>query len=125
MPLAASLRLAAGRLGALRCQAMPATAGSSANIAAAAASATAARASTSAAQQQPPSTSWEEPPRTRDRLARSDTTLRLAGAPPLVHHELYSAPQLGPGHRFPMQVFETIFQRLLREGTVDPRQVAL
>lgn len=32
---------------------------------------------------------------------RSDTRLALA-APPVVYHRLYSAPQLAPGHRFPM-----------------------
>lgn len=32
---------------------------------------------------------------------RSGTRLAV-GAPPVVHHSLYSAPQLPPGHRFPM-----------------------
>ncbi|CAI5497992.1 unnamed protein product [Closterium sp. Naga37s-1] len=35
---------------------------------------------------------------------------------PVVHHALFSAPQLAPGHRFPMGVFEAIHAMLLREG---------
>jgi len=43
---------------------------------------------------------------------------------PVVHHPLYSAPQLGPGHRFPMAVFERIHHRLLHvHGLVRPEQV--
>ncbi|KIZ02981.1 Uncharacterized protein MNEG_4983 [Monoraphidium neglectum] len=42
---------------------------------------------------------------------------------PVVHHHLYSAPQLAPGHRFPMQVFGRIYERLLRTGTIHESQV--
>ena len=44
-------------------------------------------------------------------------------APPLVYHPLYSAPQLPAGHRFPMGVFQCIFEALLAEGVVRPEQV--
>jgi hypothetical protein len=37
----------------------------------------------------------------RDLAYRSDTTLTM-DAPPVVYHPLYSAPQMPPGHRFPM-----------------------
>lgn len=47
-----------------------------------------------------------------------------AGLLPVVHHELFSAPQLSPGHRFPMQVFGRIAERLLACGDVIPEQVA-
>lgn len=53
---------------------------------------------------------------------RSDTRHSL-DAPPVVYHPLYSAPQLPPGHRFPMAVFANIHRHLMAEGTVDPRQV--
>ncbi|GJP77522.1 hypothetical protein CLOP_g7901 [Closterium sp. NIES-67] len=42
---------------------------------------------------------------------------------PVVHHALFSAPQLAAGHRFPMGVFEAIHDMLLREGMVRPAQV--
>ncbi|CAI5497988.1 unnamed protein product [Closterium sp. Naga37s-1] len=35
---------------------------------------------------------------------------------PVVHHALFSAPQLAARHRFPMGVFEAIHAMLLREG---------
>ena len=38
---------------------------------------------------------------TRDLWFQSNTRLSIA-APPVVYHPLYSAPQLAPGHRFPM-----------------------
>lgn len=44
-------------------------------------------------------------------------------APPLIYHPLYSAPQLAPGHRFPMQVFGRIYEQLLNQGIVQPSQV--
>ncbi len=40
---------------------------------------------------------------------RSDTRLSL-DAPPVVYHPLYSAPQLPPGHRFPMVGVAPILQ---------------
>jgi hypothetical protein len=42
---------------------------------------------------------------------------------PIVYHPAYSAPQLGPGHRFPMQVFKEIYETLLKDGLVRPEQV--
>lgn len=42
---------------------------------------------------------------------------------PTVYHELYSAPQLVPGHRFPMKVFGNIYMRLLQQGIIGPKQV--
>lgn len=58
----------------------------------------------------------------RDLHFRSNTRHTIA-APPVVYHPLYSAPQLPPGHTFPMQVFGRIHQLLLEEGTVEPGQV--
>jgi hypothetical protein len=42
---------------------------------------------------------------------------------PVVHHPLYSAPQLAPGHRFPMAVFQRIADLLLETTTIVPAQV--
>lgn len=42
---------------------------------------------------------------------------------PVVYHPLYSAPQLAQGHRFPMQVFGRIYDRLLRQQIIKPTQV--
>lgn len=42
---------------------------------------------------------------------------------PIVHHPLYSAPQLKEGHRFPMQVFQTIHDLLLQDGVAVKDQV--
>jgi hypothetical protein len=42
---------------------------------------------------------------------------------PVVYHPLYSAPQLAAGHRFPMQVFGRIHDRLLQQGIIQPSQV--
>jgi hypothetical protein len=42
---------------------------------------------------------------------------------PVVYHPLYSAPQLAAGHRFPMQVFARIHDRLLQQGIIHPSQV--
>jgi hypothetical protein len=42
---------------------------------------------------------------------------------PVVYHPLFSAPQLAPGHRFPMQVFRVIYERLLSQGIIVPSQV--
>ncbi|GMH42386.1 hypothetical protein BSKO_10305 [Bryopsis sp. KO-2023] len=42
---------------------------------------------------------------------------------PVVYHPLYSAPQLKPGHRFPMDKFRTIYDILLKQGTVQEHQV--
>lgn len=44
-------------------------------------------------------------------------------AVPVVHHPLYSAPQLRPGHRFPMQIFQTIHDTLISDNVIDARQV--
>lgn len=49
-------------------------------------------------------------------------SLRVDGVP-VVHHPLYSAPQLRDGHRFPMQVFQTIHNLLLEDKVVDNDQV--
>ena len=49
-----------------------------------------------------------------------------AGRPapvPTVYHPLYSAPVMPAGHRFPMPIFRTIHDRLLRTGVVDASQV--
>ena len=42
---------------------------------------------------------------------------------PVVYHPLYSAPQLAAGHRFPMQVFGRIYDRLLQQGIIQSSQV--
>lgn len=42
---------------------------------------------------------------------------------PIVYHRLYSAPQLRPGHRFPMGVFQEIFNTLLSDGLITMDQV--
>lgn len=42
---------------------------------------------------------------------------------PIVHHPLFSAPQLPPGHRFPMQVFRRIHDRLLASKIAVPEQI--
>eukprot|EP00878_Enallax_costatus_P026794 GHUV01028793.1.p1 GENE.GHUV01028793.1~~GHUV01028793.1.p1 ORF type:complete len:274 (+),score=37.05 GHUV01028793.1:447-1268(+) len=44
---------------------------------------------------------------------------------PVVYHPLYSAPQLAPGHRFPMQVFRCIYERLLQQNIIQPTQVRM
>ena len=43
---------------------------------------------------------------------------------PVVYHPLYSAPQLPEGHRFPMQVFRTIYDTLLSENIIKESQVS-
>ncbi|KAF8055474.1 hypothetical protein HT031_006733 [Scenedesmus sp. PABB004] len=45
------------------------------------------------------------------------------GGLPVVHHPLFSAPQLPPGHRFPMGVFGAIHDRLLATGAISEEQV--
>lgn len=42
---------------------------------------------------------------------------------PVVYSEDYSAPQLAPGHRFPMQVFRRIYTRLLELQLITQNQV--
>ncbi len=43
---------------------------------------------------------------------------------PVVYHDAYSAPQLTPGHRFPMAIFERIHDRLLNHHRlIRPEQV--
>eukprot|EP00850_Spirogloea_muscicola_P016484 SM000134S26927 [mRNA] locus=s134:4170:7181:- [translate_table: standard] len=41
---------------------------------------------------------------------------RRIGGVPTVYHPAYSAPQLPPGHRFPMAVFRAIYEELLSTG---------
>ncbi|MEW5314063.1 MAG: hypothetical protein WDW38_005587 [Sanguina aurantia] len=43
---------------------------------------------------------------------------------PIVYHPSYSKPQLPPGHRFPMQIFRTIYDQLLRDKVCCHRQGA-
>ena len=51
-------------------------------------------------------------------------TQRTGTSPsPQVHHPDYSLPRMPPGHRFPMAVFQRIYERLLSRGVVAPRQV--
>ncbi|KAF5839593.1 histone deacetylase [Dunaliella salina] len=47
----------------------------------------------------------------------------LSTSLPVVYHKAYSRPQLPPGHRFPMKVFEEIYTRLLHQGLIHPHQV--
>ncbi|KAL4515080.1 hypothetical protein Ndes2526B_g03607 [Nannochloris sp. 'desiccata'] len=42
---------------------------------------------------------------------------------PVVHHPLYSAPQLPQGHRFPMGVFQRIYDVLIEQAIIVPKQV--
>lgn len=42
---------------------------------------------------------------------------------PVVHHSLYSAPQLPPGHRFPMGVFQQIYEVLMCKKWMSEEQV--
>lgn len=42
---------------------------------------------------------------------------------PIVHHAMLSAPRLATGHRFPMQVFQTLHDYLLEDGVICARQV--
>lgn len=42
---------------------------------------------------------------------------------PVVFHELYSAPALRPGHRFPMQVFQEVYNMLLGQHMITESQV--
>jgi hypothetical protein len=44
-------------------------------------------------------------------------------AVPIVHHPLYSAPNLQQGHRFPMKIFQAIHDSLLHDGVVRREQV--
>lgn len=58
--------------------------------------------------------------------AAAHKPLSTAGPPallPVVYHPLYSAPQLASGHRFPMQVFGRIYDRLLQQQLIQPSQV--
>jgi hypothetical protein len=59
------------------------------------------------------------------RTPAAHCSVRAYAHPPIptVYHELYSAPQLGPRHRFPMQVFGNIYLRLLQQGVIAPAQV--
>ena len=40
-----------------------------------------------------------------------------------MHHPLYSAPELAPGHRFPMGVFQRIHDRLISQNIITANQV--
>lgn len=68
-------------------------------------------------------------PTLHHRRARSSATTRTASTNPqktllpVVHHPLFSAPLLPPGHRFPMQVFQRIHDRLVASGDVVPQQI--
>jgi acetoin utilization deacetylase AcuC-like enzyme len=42
---------------------------------------------------------------------------------PVVHHTLYSAPELPQGHRFPMKVFQRIHDLLITDRIVHPSQI--
>ena len=42
---------------------------------------------------------------------------------PVVFHELYSAPSLRPGHRFPMKVFQEVYDLLLSQNMISTSQV--
>jgi hypothetical protein len=55
--------------------------------------------------------------------AHAAHTTQTAAELPVVYHPLYSAPQLAAGHRFPMQVFSRIYERLLQQGVIKPSQV--
>jgi hypothetical protein len=44
-------------------------------------------------------------------------------AVPMVHSPVFSSPELPPGHRFPMQVFQTIYEHLLEHDVIVPQQV--
>lgn len=70
---------------------------------------------------QPPA--WRARAEPRRRARCSSHAGGAAHLLPIVHHPLHSAPQLPPGHRFPMQVFERIHTRLLASGVVRPAQV--
>ncbi|GBF94126.1 histone deacetylase [Raphidocelis subcapitata] len=75
----------------------------------------------------PPPPPLRQQPSKRPR-APAAAAFSTRGAPPpmpVVHHPLYSAPRLAPGHQFPMQVFDAIHARLLRLGMVLPSQVAV
>ena len=48
---------------------------------------------------------------------------RVFKAMPVVYHPLFSAPQLPTGHRFPMQVFRRIYERLLSQQVIDSSQI--
>ncbi len=41
---------------------------------------------------------------------------------PIVHHPAYTAP-MPPGHRFPMQKFRLVMERLLADGVVRPEHI--
>lgn len=55
--------------------------------------------------------------------AAGEAHASAATAMPVVYHPLYSAPQLAPGHRFPMQVFGRIYERLLQQKVITDAQV--
>ena len=56
-------------------------------------------------------------------LALDQVPALKVDAVPIVHHPLYSAPQLHEGHRFPMQVFQVIHDTLMHDDIVQPSQV--
>lgn len=65
-------------------------------------------------------------PRHRTSASSSSSAAKTTSSADLlsvVHHPLFSAPLLPPGHRFPMQVFQRIHDRLLASGDVLPAQI--
>ena len=57
------------------------------------------------------------------RVLISQCTPRSISSLPIVHHEAYSAPVLQQGHRFPMAVFQSIYNMLLEENIAQRDQV--
>lgn len=56
--------------------------------------------------------------------AHTSAATATATAMPVVYHPLYSAPQLASGHRFPMQVFCRIHERLLQQRIITEAHVS-
>lgn len=75
------------------------------------------------------SRAWSPPSSLARSVAATATTTAAPPPPshllPIVHHPLFSAPRLSPGHRFPMQVFQRIHDRLLASGDVLPEQIVV
>eukprot|EP00891_Asterochloris_glomerata_P008314 jgi/Astpho2/8314/e_gw1.00122.186.1_t len=57
------------------------------------------------------------------RVLLSQCSPRSVSSLPIVHHEAYSAPILPQGHRFPMAVFQSIYNMLLEENIAQTDQV--
>lgn len=54
---------------------------------------------------------------------RRVTSLSTLNSLPIVYHPAYSAPVLRQGHRFPMQVFRRIYDRLIQSNLIELEQV--